>query len=245
MSLVDTMESGRRVRALIEELLADPRQLGPDYQPIRRLADDVIVGVKATGRGRAGTELGDTLSLLDGARELGLVERLDWAFRCLAFDDFATRRDLELHITPEKETYGGICPPRLAGSFAQAKTGMPVVAEVHADAFANPGALTRAVEEFRRWGWKVVVADIGDTPSALDALDELRPDIVQLDLARPGRTASAAAGGVRRLLAWAAGAGAQVMALGVDSSTRRTEAVELGATTGRGALLGSPGPLPG
>ena len=35
------------------------------------------------------------------------------------------------------------------------------------------------------------------------------------------------------------------MALGVDSEARRTEAVTLGATVGRGSLLGDPGPVPG
>jgi hypothetical protein len=35
-----------------------------------------------------------------------------------------------------------------------------------------------------------------------------------------------------------------VMALGVDSPVKRAEALEMGATLGRGTLLGGPGPLP-
>jgi hypothetical protein len=34
------------------------------------------------------------------------------------------------------------------------------------------------------------------------------------------------------------------MALGVDTPSRRAEAISLGATVGRGLLLGTPGPLP-
>jgi len=58
---------------------------------------------------------------------------------------------------------------------------------------------------------------------------------------RPGRQDPDA---VRRLVAPAAECGAEVMALGVDSMLRRSEAVELGATIGRGTLLGAPGPKP-
>src|SRR5881394_1667636 len=102
VSLTNLMESSRRARAAIEELIADPAQLGPDFQPIRRLADHSVVGWKATGRGKAGTEVGDTLSLLQGAQSLGLVERLDWAFRCHAFDvAVAHGLGAELHLTPE------------------------------------------------------------------------------------------------------------------------------------------------
>jgi hypothetical protein len=35
-----------------------------------------------------------------------------------------------------------------------------------------------------------------------------------------------------------------VMALVVDSAVRRAEATEMGATLGRGTLLGGPAPLP-
>jgi hypothetical protein len=34
------------------------------------------------------------------------------------------------------------------------------------------------------------------------------------------------------------------MALGIDSAGQRAEATALGATVGRGLLLGTPGPLP-
>ena len=84
--LVDELDRTRRTRVLVEELIADPAQLGPDLQPVRRLTDDAVVGWKATGRGQPGTELADTLALLDEAVSLGLVERLDWAFRCHVFD---------------------------------------------------------------------------------------------------------------------------------------------------------------
>jgi len=113
-SLVTALDRTRRTRALVEELINDPAQLGPDFQPVRRLTDDAVVGWKATGRGRPGTELADTLALLDEAASLGLVERLDWAFRALVFDRAVLAGVREtVHLTPEPQTYLSACPPRL------------------------------------------------------------------------------------------------------------------------------------
>jgi EAL domain-containing protein (putative c-di-GMP-specific phosphodiesterase class I) len=240
VTLANELEQTRRTRGLVEQLIADPTQLGPDFAPIRRLADDALVGWKATGRGLAGTELADTLSLLAGAASLGLVERLDWAFRCLAFDRAVDAAiGVPLHITPEPDTFVSVCPPRLAVSFGRGRRALSVAAELHEDAFTDIGRLRSAVDEFREWGWSIVLADVTEVSEATQAMSWLSPDVVQVDLSVPGKVHSPA---VRRLVATAAECGAEVMALGVDSMVRRNEAAELGATLGRGTLLGEPGP---
>jgi EAL domain-containing protein (putative c-di-GMP-specific phosphodiesterase class I) len=242
VTLADQLDQTRRTRLLVEALIADPGQLGPDFAPIRRLDDDSLVGWKATGRGLPGTELADTLALLAGAASLGLVERLDWAFRCLAFDRAVDAGvDVPLHITPEAETFVSACPPRLAVSFGRGRRTLAIAAEIHDDAFADIGRLRSALDEFREWGWAIVLADVSDVPEATQAMSWLSPDVVQVDLTIAGRVRSP---GVRRLVATATECGAEVMALGVDSLLRRSEAVELGATLGRGRLLGDPRPRP-
>jgi EAL domain-containing protein (putative c-di-GMP-specific phosphodiesterase class I) len=243
VTLTADLEHARHVRALIEDLLADPRQLGPDYQPIVRLADDTVVGYKATGRGRPGTELADTLALLAGAQSLGLVERLDWAFRALAFEDFLGRPGVELHLTPEPETFGTLCPPRHAALFARARRELAVAAEVHLDAFDDRPRLDRGLDELRAWGWRVVLADVADDATALATVPELRPDVIQVDLARPGR-AGATSPAVRAVAAAAREVGAELMAVGVDSPSARRTAEEIGCRVARGALFGRPGDLP-
>jgi len=234
--LVDELDRTRRTRALVEELISDPGQLGPDFQPVRRLADDTVVGWKATGRGRPGTELADTLALLEEAVSL------DWAFRCLVFDSVLAAGVREtVHLTPEPPTYLGACPPRLAVSFGRGRRELDVAAEVHADGLADLGLLGRAAAEMRGWGWSIVLADVADEADALRAVELLRPETVQVDLSRPGRSSAPALG---RFLDAARDTGAEVMALGVDTPSKRTEATALGATVGRGLLLGTPGPLP-
>ena len=236
------LDRTRRTRALVEELINDPAQLGPDFQPVRRLTDDAVVGWKATGRGRPGTELADTLALLGEAASLGLVERLDWAFRALVFDRAVLAGVREtVHLTPEPQTYLSACPPRLAVSVGRGRRELAVAAEVHDDGLADLRLLEQAVAEMRGWGWQIVLADVADERDALRAVDLVRPDVVQVDLSRAGRPGSAA---VAAFLEAGLSVGAEVMALGVDSAGQRAEAMALGATVGRGLLLGTPGPLP-
>ena len=241
-SLVTALDRTRRTRALVEELINDPAQLGPDFQPVRRLTDNAVVGWKATGRGRPGTELADTLALLGGAASLGLVERLDWAFRALVFDRAVLAGVREtVHLTPEPQTYLSACPPRLAVSVGRGRRELAVAAEVHDDGLADLRLLEQAVAEMRGWGWQIVLADVADERDALHAVDLVRPDVVQVDLSRAGRRGSAA---VAAFLEAGLSVGAEVMALGIDSAGQRAEAMALGATVGRGLLLGTPGPLP-
>jgi EAL domain-containing protein (putative c-di-GMP-specific phosphodiesterase class I) len=233
-----------RTRDLIEALIADPRQLGPDYQPIHSLANGSLVGFKATGRGAEGTDLADTLGLLDGARALGLVERLDWAFRALSVEDLLPTPAYELHLTPEPETFGTPCPPRLAGLMSRARRELSIAAEVHPEAFTPEVRLEAGIEEIRSWGWKVVLSDVADDEQALSRAASISPDVVQIDLGRAGRGASDEDHGVARLLALAEDTGATLMAVGVDVPSARDRAIALGASLVRGELFGSPGALP-
>lgn len=241
MTLLDSTEKARRDRALIEALIEDPSRLGPDFQPVKRLDDGSLVAYKATGRGQTGTDLDSTLALLEGAQSTGLVERLDWAFRCLAFDLCVDKGvSAEVHLTPEPETFGSPCPPRLATSFGRGRRALTVGVEVHDYCLPHP-RLDRALAEWREWGWKVVLADVShvlDT-ALLRRLDTIRPDVVQVDVSR----SSAGGPEVQQLLAWATANGAEVHATGVDLEPRKALGVDLGAVAGRGRLLGAPGPL--
>jgi EAL domain-containing protein (putative c-di-GMP-specific phosphodiesterase class I) len=243
------LERTRRTRAQVEALIADPALLGPDFSPIRRLDSTApgmapLLGWKATGRGAPGSGIADTLTLLEQAAALGLVERLDWAFRAHTFE---TALDAgvtgELHLTPEPETFGSVCPPRLAVPVLRGRRALSVCAELHADAF-SADRLLAAADEMRSWGWQLVYADLLGSPAADAALrlaSRLRPAYMQIDLALPGRANGPA------LAAWvdvAAQVGAQVMVLGVDTQAALDRGIALGATYGRGSLVGRPSTRP-
>ena len=244
-ALAADLDRTRRTRGLVEQLIADPALLGPDFTPIRRLDATApglapVLGWKATGRGAPGTPVADTLTLLEHAAALGLVERLDWAFRAHTFD-VAVESGIsgELHLTPEPDTFSSPCPPRLAVAVLRGRRALDVCAELHDDAFRDERCLLAAVDEMVSWGWHLVVADVGaeNVPHVRRLAERIRPAYVQVDLARPGRAQDPA------LAAWvetAADVGAAVMALGVTTSRDLETALELGATYGRGSLLGRP-----
>ena len=238
------LDRTRRTRQLVERLIAEPALLGPDFTPIRRLDAAApglapLLGWKATGRGSPGTPVADTLSLLEHAKTLGLVERLDWAFRAHTFD-VAIDSGLagELHLTPEPETFGAPCPPRLAVAVLRGRRALDVCAELHEDSFVDERRLLAAVDEMTSWGWHLVLVDPDDTDvrsTALRLLERIRPAYVQVDLGRPGRLADPT------LPAWvdaAVASGASLMALDVATNRDLESAVGLAASYGRGALLG-------
>ena len=238
------LDRARRTRGLVEQLIAQPSLLGPDFTPIRTLDAGApglapVLGWKARGRGTPGTDIADTLSLLAQAAELGLVERLDWAFRAHTFD-VAIDSGLagELHLTPEPETFGAPCPPRLAVAVLRGRRALDVCAELHEDSFVDERRLLAAVDEMTSWGWHLVLVDPDDTDvrsTALRLLERIRPAYVQVDLGRPGRLADPT------LPAWvdaALASGASLMALGVATTGDLATALGLGASYGRGALLG-------
>ena len=244
------LDRARRTRGLVEQLIAQPSLLGPDFTPIRTLDAAApglapVLGWKARGRGTPGTDIADTLTLLAQAAELGLVERLDWAFRAHTFD-VAVDSGMtgELHLTPEPETFGTACPPRLAVAILRGRRALSVCAELHEDSFVDTRRLIAATEEMRTWGWQVVVADVSGTTSEQEVrrlLPTLRPAYVQIDLGRPDRPSDSS------IAAWRDAAveiGAAVLALGVDDTARLDAALELGATYGRGTLLGRPVAVP-
>ena len=179
-------------------------------------------------------------------RPLGLVERLDWAFRCLTFD-VALDAGLtgELHLTPEPETFGGACPPRLAVSWLRGRRALSVCAELHADAFDDEARLVvRGRGDAAAGAGRSSYADVvgsSTEATALRLLRRLRPAYVQVDLAAPGRATDAA---VRRFVESGTEHGAQIMALGVDTTARLDEALGLGAAYGRGQLLGRASAVP-
>ncbi|MCU1586628.1 MAG: hypothetical protein JWN31_121 [Frankiales bacterium] len=241
MTLPDT-ERFRQDRALIERLIDDPSPLGPDFAPIRRLSDGALIAYKATGSAQRDTRLDTMLTLLASAQSNGLMERLDWAFRCLALDVALDKAiTCELHLTPEPETFATMCPPRLATSFGRGRRQIKVGAEVHAAAFATT-ALEEAANEWRGYGWKVIVADVSELYDRdfLKRLAGLHPDVVQVDLNKPRRESDV---GVLETISWAQANNVEVHALGVDNELRRQQAIDLGAVAGRGWFYGEPGPL--
>ncbi|HVF19976.1 MAG TPA: EAL domain-containing protein [Mycobacteriales bacterium] len=244
--LAGSVQNLQRDREILDRMVAD-QSLTSDFQPVVELATGEVAGYKAIAHGPEGTAVATPVGLLESAKATGHLERLDWMFRCRAFElamDGGVTKPKRVHITVESETYGSSCPPRLAAAFGRARRELLVAVDVPVRAYDDAEGLARGLDETRQIGWLVSLDDIAERPDAIEALDAIQPDVIKLDLARPGRVAGPGQlPGVTSLLAYAARTGTAIMAESVDLAVHRGVAEALGATYARGRVFGSPGPL--
>jgi EAL domain-containing protein (putative c-di-GMP-specific phosphodiesterase class I) len=237
-NLSSELADTRRIRESLERLIAEPERLGPDFQPIRRLADDEVAGWQVVGRVSGDDGISDRATFLRTALALGLAERLDWTLRCRAFDQALAGGLTEpIHIKPSYAAYGTVAPPRLAVAFSRARSSVKVVAEVHEGVLDQPSKMNVGVEEFRRWGWDLAVGDLSERQDAGSLLQRIKPTVATVDLSTPGRSTSDA---VKRYVDTAQRLGIDVLAIGVDSPLRKGEAQTLGVALARGKAIGEP-----
>ena len=245
--LAGDVASLQRDREILDRMVAD-QSLTSDFQPIVELPGGTVAGYKAIAHGPEGTAVATPVGLLQSAKATGHLERLDWMFRCRAFEmalDGGVSKPLRLHITFESETYGSSCPPRLAAVFGRSKRELLVAVDVPVRAYDDPQGLAKGLDENRQIGWLISLDDISERPDAIEALDALRPDVIKIDLSRPGRVAGPGQSpGVAALLAYAARTGTDLMAESVDTTADRGTAEALGAKYARGRTFGVPLPLP-
>lgn len=241
--LTDVVERLARNRSVVQDLIDSPEHLTVGFEPIADVSTGNVVAYRSRTRGSTDAGAANHAELIAASEGTGLLERLDWSYRVHVLS-MARGLTVPLHLTPEPVTYGSPCPPRLAAAFGQARRELSLAAELPLAAYDDPSSLLRGVAEHRGWGWRVVSDDVGDSPAALQLLDEIQPDWIRLDLDRPGRAPATLAPGVRQMLDWAGRNGATVLGHGVNSAARRAAAEELGATVLRGSLIGSPGSLP-
>ena len=244
-SLVTALDRTRRTRALVEELIADPAQLGPDFQPVRRLGRR-----RASSAGRPPAAAGRAPSWPTRspcwARPPPSAWSSGWTGRSAAWSSTgrcwpASRETV--HLTPEPQTYLSACPPRLAVSVrprpagaggrrrgARRRARRPAAARAGRRRDARLGLADRAGRRRRRAATRCA-------PSTWSA-----PTSSRSTCPGPAGRGSAAVARVPRRRRCRLGA--EVMALGVDMPVSGPRRSALGATVGRGLLLGTPGPLP-
>jgi EAL domain-containing protein (putative c-di-GMP-specific phosphodiesterase class I) len=237
-TLSDELADKRQIRESLEDLITNPESLGPDFQPVRRLADDSVVGWQVVSRFWVAAGVTDRATFMQTAIALGLAQRLDWTLRCRALDRALAGGLAEpVHIKPSPSSYGTVPPPRLAVGFSRARSSVHVVAEIHEGALDQPATLRTGVEEFRRWGWDIAVGDLSDRQDFGSLLQKIKPKIATVDLSTPGRSTDDV---VKRYVETAQRLGLETLAIGVDSPLRRGEAQALGVTLARGKAVGEP-----
>ncbi len=226
------------------DLLIDPEELRPAYQPIVDLGTGAVVAFEALARwprlgyspadvfARAGDRVTDVdsacrLAAIRGAIDAGLSDRQ------------------HLFVNVEPAALGCLARAGSSRLFEQASRRLRVTLELTERALgSDPAGLMSVIALARRRGIGIALDDVGADPSALALLPLVSPDVVKLDLglvqAWPGPTQSRVIAGVQ---AYAEHSGALVLAEGIETRGHLEQAIALGATLGQGWYFGRPGPL--
>ena len=178
-----------RERALHDELLAIIREkkITPVFQPIVSLADGEPLGYEALARGPAGSPLHMPTDLFEAAARCKLLPALEHVCREVAIQQarmLAPGQQLFLNVTPEvindpefrngrtKQVvlHHGLIPEQVAFEITERT------------AISDFGNFTRALHHYRRQGYCIAVDDAGAGYSSLQAIAELYPDFIKLDM---------------------------------------------------------------
>lgn len=221
------------------------------FQPIRRLADDSILGFEALMRGPAGTPLAEPSRIFrKGALSHFVLHRLDIACFLSAVRLgrlIGGEQLLFVNIHGEtllRHTDGadevmrlldllGIEPRRLVVEISE------MTDRVHAR------SISRSFSSLRKQGIRVALDDIGSRYAWLHHMLWLEPHFLKLDR---GFVRGATRSARRRelisgVVGFARGTRAEVIAEGIEDESERRVLVASGVALGQGYLLGAPRPV--
>ena len=238
-----------RERALHDELLAIIREkkITPVFQPIVSLADGEPLGYEALARGPAGSPLHMPTDLFEAAARCKLLPALEHVCREVAIQQarmLAPGQQLFLNVTPEvindpefrngrtKQVvlHHGLIPEQVAFEITERT------------AISDFGNFTRALHHYRRQGYCIAVDDAGAGYSSLQAIAELYPDFIKLDMSivrdihnNPFKIAI-----LEALVNLAAAMNSKIIAEGVETEDELTTVMKLGVGYAQGYLLARP-----
>lgn len=237
-------------RARHLDRILEQRQVRSIYQPIVDLSTGETIAFEALARGPAGTPMERPDLLFGTARDLGLVQELDWICRATAMDTamqagFGTA--LTLFINVEPDVAATRAPEDLYFTFKRAQQDLRIVLEVTERALLErPAELLHWLSYARKRWWGVALDDVGATSESLALLPFVRPDVVKLNahLVRNVHDDED-----KRVLEavheYAQRTGALVLSEGIEEPEDAERAThELGAQLGQGWLFGRPRDLP-
>lgn len=238
-----------RERALHDELLMiiRERKITPVFQPIVSLSDGEPLGYEALARGPADSPLHTPAELFTVAARHKLLLALEHVCREAAIQQarmLAPGQQLFLNVTPEvindpefrngrtKQVvlHHGLIPEQVAFEITERT------------AISDFGNFTRALHHYRRQGYCIAVDDAGAGYSSLQAIAELYPDFIKLDMSivrdihnNPFKIAI-----LEALVNLAAAMNSKIIAEGVETEDELITVMKLGVGYAQGYLLARP-----
>lgn len=239
-----------RNKEKIQELILK-EQIKILFQPIMELKSRRVVGYEALSRGPEGTEYENPYFLFDIAKEVGLIFELDRLCRKKALQE-AVRLDhqAKLFINCLPTT---IHDPEFKGAYLR-----EFLADVHRsphnvvmelserEAINDYQAFREAMSHYSELGFAIAVDDAGAGYSSLEAIVELQPSYLKLDISmvRGIHDHLLKQEMIKAMAAFSQKIKAQIIAEGIETQKELDILIELGVPLGQGFLLGRPADPP-
>jgi EAL domain-containing protein (putative c-di-GMP-specific phosphodiesterase class I) len=236
-SRIELEERGEDAAEEIARLILDDA-LTIIHQPIYDLTDWHLIGHECLMRHKASPDRSPR-ELLEQARMAGRMLELELhlAAKALAtLDPEHPERFIAINVSPET-----LASPALARLIPEGIASRLVIELNQQDTAADPAAVRAAIEMLKERAW-VAVDAAGAGFADLEALVDLRPDIIKIDRAfLTGVAADTAQRAlVKALVGFAVEAGVQLIAQGVETREDLQALRELGVRFAQGFILGKP-----
>lgn len=218
------------------------------FQPIVKLKDKTVIGYEALSRGPAGTPYENPYLLFEMAREVDLVFELDRVCRRKALNnarDLKKGQSLFINCLPT-----AVHDPEFKGenlnTFLErlSLNPMRIVLEISEhDAIENLEIFREAIRYYSDIGFAVAIDDIGSGYSSLEAVMELKPNFLKLDISliRGIHQNTLKQELVRGLISLSNQMQSQVVAEGIESHEELKMLLKLGIPFGQGYLIAKGG----
>lgn len=235
---------------LLKEIIA-ARNIRTLFQPIFNLEDNSVFGHEALCRGPENSEFYSPVSLFPAAEESGLLYPLENLAR-----ETAIRRFKALHL--DTKLFINLSPRIInEPGFAKGQTrrlvrhlGLQpsqIVFEItERSSIKDFAVFKKALEHYRQQGFLVAVDDAGAGYSSLQAIAELHPDFIKLDMSliheidsNPTKKAL-----LETFVTLASKIKSSLIAEGIETANELQEIKKLGISLGQGFFLAKPSTEP-
>jgi EAL domain-containing protein (putative c-di-GMP-specific phosphodiesterase class I) len=246
MARFQRFRSGIRNKEKLQEIIIK-EELTIVFQPIVDLRTKRIMGYEALTRGPAGSEYENPYFLFDTAKEVGLIFELDRICRKRALLKSAwLEPDASLFINCLP---GTIHDPEFKGDYLNElladvrRRPQNVVIEVsEREAIEDYSAFRAALRHYSELGFSIAVDDTGAGYSSLEAIVELEPDFLKLDISmiRGIHEHLLKQELIKAIVSFSKNIDATIIAEGIETQEELTTLEDLGVPLGQGFLFGRP-----
>ena len=235
-----------RNKEKLQELLIK-EEISTVFQPIVNLQTFEVMGYEALTRGPKGTEYENPYFLFEIAREVGLVFELDRICRkkaLLQATQLDTNTKLFINCLPST-----IHDPEFKGNYLKEfladvqRIPTNIVMEIsEREAINDYGVFREAMEYYSDLGFSIAIDDTGAGYSSLEAIVELKPHFLKLDISMVRGIGDnlLKQAMTKAMVSFAGNMNTQIIAEGIETKEELETLKNMGIPLGQGFLLGRP-----